>query len=115
MAARAIELEVGERTVRISNPDKVYFQDVGVTKLDVVQHFIDCGDGILRALRDRPTTLERWPSGVFEGARLSTRQDNRGDAFYQKRAPASAPDWVRTAQIAFPSGRHADEIAPTEL
>jgi DNA ligase D len=115
MAARAIELQVGERTVRISNPDKVYFQDVGVTKLDVVQHFIDCGDGILRALRDRPTTLERWPSGVFEGARLSTRQDNRGDAFYQKRAPASAPDWVRTAQIAFPSGRHADEIAPTEL
>ena len=61
MAARAIELQLGERTVRISNPDKVYFQDVGVTKLDVVHHFIDCGDGILRALRDRPTTLERWP------------------------------------------------------
>jgi DNA ligase D len=115
MAATAIELEVGQRKVRISNPEKVYFADVGVTKLDVAQHFISCGEGIMRALRDRPTTLERWPAGYFEGARLSTRQDNRGDAFYQKRVPANAPDWVQTARIAFPSGRFADEVAPTKL
>ena len=111
----AVELEVGERTVRVSNPDKVYFAERGLTKLDVVQYFLSVGDGILGALRDRPTTLERWPSGVFEGAKLSTRMDNRGDAFYQKRVPQGAPDYVQTATITFPSGRTADEVAPTEL
>lgn len=115
MAAKHVDLQVGERSVRVSNPDKVYFPDAGITKLDVVEHFIACGDGILRALRERPTTLERWPSGVFEGAKLSTRQDNRGDAFYQKRVPKNAPDWVQMARIAFPSGRPADEVCPTEL
>ena len=81
----------------------------------MVGYFLAVGDGILRALRDRPTMLERWPRGVFEGAKIGTRQDNRGDAFYQKRLPAGAPDWVRTAHLTFPSGRTADEVAPSEL
>ena len=111
----AVELDAGGRSVRVSNPDKVYFAERGLTKLDVVQYFLSVGDGILGALRDRPTTLERWPSGVFEGAKLSTRADNRGDAFYQKRVPQGAPDYVQTATITFPSGRTADEVCPTEL
>lgn len=111
----ALELEVGDRTVRISNPDKVYFPERGITKGDIVRFFLSVGDGILAALRDRPTTLERWPSGVLPGAKLSTRTDNRGDAFYQKRVPKGAPDYVETATIAFPSGRTADEVCPTEL
>ncbi len=111
----AVELDAGGRSVRVSNPDKIYFAERGITKLDVVQYFLSVGDGILGALRDRPTTLERWPSGVFEGAKLSTRADNRGDAFYQKRVPQGAPDYVQTATITFPSGRTADEICPTEL
>ena len=115
MPTQHVDLMVGQRTVRVSNPDRIYFPDVGITKLDVINHFIACGEGLLRALRHRPTTLERWPSGVFEGARLSTRQDNRGDAFYQKRVPKGAPSWVETARIAFPSGRHADEVCPTEV
>ncbi len=109
------EYRVGERTVRVSNPDRMYFPQRGFTKRDVVGYYIAVGDGILRALRDRPTTMERWPSGVVEGARLATRQDNRGDAFYQKRVPKNAPPWVQTARIAFPSGRTADEVCPTEL
>jgi DNA ligase D len=113
--AEAIELTVGPRTVRVSNPGKPYFADKGVTKGDVVEYFLSVGDGILGALRDRPTTLERWPGGVFEGAKLSTRADNRGDAFYQKRVPKGAPDYVETARITFPSGRPADEVCPTEL
>ena len=113
--AEAIELTVGERTVRVSNPGKTYFADKGITKGDVVEYFLAVGDGILGALRDRPTTLERWPGGVFEGAKLSTRADNRGDAFYQKRVPKGAPDYVATARITFPSGRPADEVCPTEL
>src|SRR5665811_1543681 len=101
--APAVELDVAGRTVR------------GLTKLDVVQHFVTMGDGILGALLHRPTTLERWPKGVFEGATMATRSDSRGDAFYQKRLPRGAPDYVQTAQISFPSGRTADEVSPTEL
>ncbi|MEV4725161.1 DNA polymerase domain-containing protein [Micromonospora humida] len=115
MATAAEEIQVGERLVRVSSPDKPYFPERGLTKRDVVGYFLAVGDGILRALRDRPTMLERWPRGVFEGAKIGTRQDNRGDAFYQKRLPAGAPDWVRTAHLTFPSGRTADEIAPGEL
>ncbi|WP_436496027.1 non-homologous end-joining DNA ligase [Actinokineospora sp. HUAS TT18] len=115
MATEAVEIKVGERAVRVSNPDKVYFAELGLTKRQIVEYFLSVGDGILGALRDRPTTLERWPGGVFEGAKLSTRADNRGDAFYQKRIPKGAPDYVETARITFPSGRPADEVCPTEL
>ncbi|MGH3663169.1 MAG: non-homologous end-joining DNA ligase [Micromonosporaceae bacterium] len=110
----AIEIQVGERAVRVSNPDKVYFPERGFTKRDVVDYYLAVESGILRALRNRPTTMERWPGGVFEGAKLATRQDGRGDAFYQKRVPKGAPEWVQTARISFPSGRTADEICPTE-
>ncbi|MEQ4208703.1 non-homologous end-joining DNA ligase [Actinopolymorpha sp. B9G3] len=114
MATPYEEIEVGARTVRVSNPDKVYFPERGFTKRDIVHYFLSVGDGILGALRERPTTLERWPGGVFEGAKLSTRGDNRGDAFYQKRIPKGAPEWVETVRITFPSGRPADEVCPTE-
>jgi DNA ligase D-like protein (predicted polymerase) len=73
------------------------------------------GPGILRALRDRPTTLERWPKGVYDGVVRATREDPHGAAFYQKRAPKGAPDYVETARIMFPSGRYADEVCPTEI
>ena len=110
-----VELAVGEHVVKVSNPDKPYFPQVGITKIEVVRHYLACGEGILRALRERPTTLERWPSGVVEGARISTREGFKGEAFYQKRVPQGAPSYVETAHITFPSGRTADEIAPTEL
>ncbi|MFS0705832.1 non-homologous end-joining DNA ligase [Cellulomonas sp. 179-A 9B4 NHS] len=113
--AAAVELDVRGRTVRVTSPDRVVFPARGLTKLDVVEYFVAVGDGILGALLHRPTTLERWPKGVFEGARMSTRQDSSGDAFYQKRLPQGAPDYVETARIAFPSGRTADEVAPTEV
>jgi len=111
----AAELDIAGRTVRVSSPDRVVFPDRGLTKLDVVQYFVSVGDGILGALLHRPTTLERWPKGVFEGAKMATRADSTGDAFYQKRVPQGAPDYVETSTIAFPSGRTADEVCPTEL
>ncbi|MFE9407874.1 non-homologous end-joining DNA ligase [Streptomyces sp. NPDC006704] len=98
----AIELEVGGRIVRLSNPDKVYFPEPGYTKLDVARYYLAVADGITRAVRDRPTTLERYPDGVD------------GESFFQKRAPKNLPEWIPTARIEFPSGRHADEICPTE-
>jgi DNA ligase D len=115
MASPYVEIRVGDRVVKVTNPDKVYFPARQETKLDLVNYYLSVGDGILRALRERPTTLERWPGGVFEGAKLSTRADNRGDAFFQKRIPKNTPDWIQTARIAFPSGRSADELCPLEL
>ncbi|MYW62759.1 ATP-dependent DNA ligase [Streptomyces sp. SID8379] len=107
----AVELTAGGRTVRLSSPDKVFFPDgggsgaagSGYTKLDLANYFLAVGDGILRALRDRPTTLERYPDGIT------------GESFYQKRAPKNLPDWIPTATITFPSGRTADEMCPTEI
>ncbi len=115
MASPFVEIQVGDRLVKVTNPEKIYFPARKETKLDLVNYYLSVGDGILRALRGRPTTLERWPGGVFEGAKLSTRVDNKGDAFFQKRVPKTAPDWIETARIAFPSGRVADELCPSEL
>jgi DNA ligase D len=112
-------VEAGGRDLRVSNPDRVIFppteRTAPVTKLDIVNYYLAVDDGIMRALRNRPTTLERWPKGVFPGMTLSTREGRVGDAFYQKRIPKGAPDYVETAQIAFPSGRRADEVCPTEV
>jgi DNA ligase D len=112
-------IEADGRDVRVSSADRVIFpatQRTGeVTKLQIAEYYVAVGDGIMRALRERPTTLERWPKGVHEGMTISTREGHKGDAFYQKRIPKGAPDWVETARIEFPSGRSADEVCPTEL
>jgi DNA ligase D len=114
-----VMLQAGDREVRISNPDRVIFpateRTAEVTKGQIAEYYVAVGDGILRALYRRPTTLERWPKGVHPGIVLSTREKGGGDAFYQKRVPRGAPDYVETARIQFPSGRHADEICPTEI
>jgi DNA ligase D len=112
-------VDAAGRDLRVSSPDRVIFPPTertpALTKLDVVNYYLAVGDGILRALRRRPTTLERWPKGVHPGIVVSTRERGGGDAFFQKRIPQGAPDYVETARIQFPSGRHADEICPTEV
>ena len=100
----------------MTSPDKVYFPDVGLTKINIVEYVLAVGDGLFAALQDRPVTMERWPGGYRPDVKLSTRGDTHGEAFYQKRAPSKGmPDWVETVTIAFPSGRTADEVCPTEL
>ena len=103
----------------MSNPDREIFpateRTAPVTKLDIVNYYLAVEEGIMRALCRRPTTLERWPKGVHPGIVLSTREKGGGDAFFQKRIPRGAPDYVQTAEIQFPSGRTADEICPTEI
>ncbi len=115
----AVVIDAGGRDVRVSNPDRVIFPPTdrtdAVSKLDVVRYYLAVDDGIMRALCRRPTTLERWTKGVHPGVVVSTRERGGGDAFFQKRVPQGAPDYVQTARIEFPSGRHADEIAPTEV
>jgi len=118
-ASEATIVDAGGRDLRVSSPDRVIFpmteRSSAVTKLDIVKYYLAVGDGIMRALERRPTTLERWPKGVHPGIVVSTREKGGGDAFYQKRIPRGAPDYVQTARIQFPSGRHADEICPTEV
>ena len=117
--SEATIVDAGGRDLRVSNPDRVIFPKAersgAVTKLDVVNYYLAVGAGIIRALGRRPTTLERWPKGVHPGIVVSTRERGGGDAIYQKRIPRGAPDYVQTARIKFPSGRHADEICPTEV
>ncbi|HEV7974453.1 non-homologous end-joining DNA ligase [Amycolatopsis sp.] len=99
----AVELEVGHRTVRVSNPDRVYFPARGETKLDLVNYYLSVGDGIVRALRDRPCMMHRFPKGLA------------GEKVHQKRVPNGAPPWLETVRVDFPSGRHAYELCVTEL
>src|SRR5256885_4702557 len=118
-ASEATIVDAGGRELRVSTPDRVIFPETersgAVTKLDVVKYYLAVADGIMRALERRPTTLARWPKGVHPGIVLSTREKGGGDAFFQKRIPRGAPDYVQTAEIQFPSGRTADEICPTEI
>src|SRR4051794_37781811 len=112
-------VQAGDREVRVTSPDRVIFpateRTAELTKADIVRYYVAVGDGIMRALGERPTTLERWPSGVQPGMVLTTRDGQKGDAFFQKRIPKGAPDYVETARSAFPSGRTADEVCPTEV
>ena len=116
----AAEVDAGGRAVRVSSPERVIYEATDrtpeVTKLMVAEYFASVEDGLMRALRNRPTALERWPSGVRKGMRLATGpQDKNAEAFYQKRVPKGAPDYLETVQVTFPSGRTADEICPTEI
>ena len=112
-------VDAGGRELRVTNPDRVIFPETDrtavVSKLDIVNYYLAVQDGIMRALGRRPTTLERWPKGVHPGIVLSTRDRGGGDAFFQKRVPRGAPEYVETARIQFPSGRNADEVCPTEV
>ena len=97
----AAMIDAGGREVRISSPDRVIFPATertrDITKLDVAEYYVSVEDGIMRALSRRPTTLERWPKGVHPGIVLSTREKGGGDAFFQKRVPKGAPDYIETA------------------
>ncbi len=99
-----VELEVGPRVIRFTSPDRVYFPGRGWTKLDLANYYLSVGDGIVRALRERPCMLHRFPSGLA------------GEKVHQKRLPAGAPPWVETVNVYFPRyGRTADELCVTEL
>ncbi|GAA3343283.1 non-homologous end-joining DNA ligase [Amorphoplanes nipponensis] len=102
--APAVEVDAGEHTVRISNPGRVYFPELGLTKIDLVNYYLSVGDGIVRALRERPCMLHRFPDGLA------------GEKVHQKRVPNGAPPWLQTVRVTFPRyHRHADELCVTGL
>src|SRR3954465_2758841 len=106
MPSPFVELEVdtpsGVRTVKVTNPDKVYFSTRGETKLDLVEYYLAVGDGIVRALYERPTVLKRHPGGA------------ETEAIYQQRVAAHAPPWIAGRTVSFPSGRTARELCPVD-
>jgi DNA ligase D len=100
----ATEIEAGDFTVRVSNPDRVYFPETGATKLDLVNYYLSVGDGIVRALRERPCMLHRFPDGLS------------GEKVHQKRVPHGAPPWLETVRVKFPRyNRYADELCVTKI
>ncbi len=110
MPSPFVELEVdtptGERTVKVTNPDKAYFSGLPEgrgRKLDLVEYYLSVADGVVRALRERPTVLKRHPDGA------------EGEAIYQKRVPEKRPEWIQTATVHFPSGRSATELCPVDV
>src|SRR5204863_2434205 len=95
-------LTAAGREVPITNPGKVLFPEAGHTKLDLARYYLAVADGALRGAGDRPNVLVRYPNGVG------------GEFFYQKRAPASRPDWIEVVALKFPSGRTAEEVVPRD-
>src|SRR5215218_9834007 len=113
----AAEVLAGGRAVRVSSPDRVIYEATDatpeVTKLMVAEYFASVDDGLMRALRDRPTALERWTSGVPPGMKPATRpKEKDADGFYQKGVPKGAAGFGQAGEGPVPSGRTADEICP---
>jgi len=105
MAAKQGEpviVEVSGQEVRVSNPSKPFFPEVGLTKIDLINYYVACEQAVVRHLCERPTVMKRWVDGV------------EGKPFFQKRVPDGAPDWLQTATVTFPSGRHARELVPND-
>ncbi|MGH9063147.1 MAG: non-homologous end-joining DNA ligase [Acidimicrobiales bacterium] len=103
MSPAEVEVEVAGRSIRVTNPDKVFFSARGETKLDLARYYVSVGEAALVGVARRPTVLKRYPNGA------------EGDFFYQKRVPTARPDWVETVTVTFPSGRAAEELCPTDV
>jgi DNA ligase D-like protein (predicted polymerase) len=95
-------IEIAGQEVRVSNPGKVFFPERGITKLDLVRYYVELAGPVINHLRDRPTVLKRYVDGAG------------GEPFFQKRVPDSAPPWLQTAMVTFPSGRSARELLPND-
>src|SRR5437762_2046843 len=92
-------LSIEGREVRVTHPDKPYFsKQTKLSKLDLVCYYLSVAPGALAGIRDRPLVLKRFVDGA------------EGQPFYQKRAPAKRPSWLRTVTLSFPSGRQAEEV-----
>jgi bifunctional non-homologous end joining protein LigD len=100
--AQYTDIKAAGREVRLSNPGKVFFPELGITKLDLVEYYLSVAGAVLGQLRDRPTVLKRFVNGAA------------GEAFFQKRIPDSAPEWLETTTVTFPSGRTARELLPND-
>jgi DNA ligase D len=97
-----VVVDVSGHEVRVSSPAKIFFPEPGITKLDLVNYYVECEKAVVLHLRERPTVMKRWVDGVT------------GEPFFQKRVPDTAPEWLQTTTVTFPSGRHARELVAND-
>lgn len=96
-------LEIDGREVRITSPEKVFFEERGETKLDLVRHYLRLAEPLMRTMRGRPLLLQRFPNGAG------------GPSFFQKRIPDSAPDWLETTTVTTPNGTTSRALVAGDL
>jgi DNA ligase D-like protein (predicted polymerase) len=97
-----VTIEAAGREIKVSNPQKVFFAELGVTKLDLINYYLELAEPVTNHLRDRPTVLKRFVNGAAQ------------EPFFQKRIPDTAPPWIETTTVTFPSGRSARELTPND-
>ena len=95
-------LQVGDREVRVSSPGRVLWPDLGITKLDLARYLATVGDAFVRANGGRPVSLQRFPAGVD------------GDDYFSKNPPKGAPEFVRSVEVTYPSGRSHPQLVIDE-
>lgn len=102
-AKQEATLSIDGREVTISSPDKVFFPELGATKLDLVHHYLSVAEPLMRTMGGRPLMLERYPSGAT------------GSSFFQKRIPETAPEWLQTTTVSTPNGTESRALVAADL
>jgi DNA ligase D len=104
VAAKSEEtIQIGDRAVRITSPEKIYFPERGETKIDLVRHYLKVAEPLMRTMGGRPLLLQRFPDGAT------------GPSFYQKRIPDSAPPWLETTTVSTPNGTESRALVAADL
>lgn len=104
MAPARKKFQVGDRTLTVSNLDKVLYPETGTTKADVIRYYLTVADALIPQVSGRPVTRKRWVDGVGTAAEV-------GDAFFRKDLEDSAPDWIPTGTIKHKSGTNTYPVA----
>jgi bifunctional non-homologous end joining protein LigD len=81
------EIRKGRRVLKLSNLDKPFWPDEGITKGDLLAYYRDVADTVVPHLKDRPFTMKRYPDGAY------------GKFFFQKDAPKHMPEWIKTVEV----------------
>src|SRR5438094_810417 len=103
MAGDGVTIEAAGRELVISHPEKVFFDERGDTKLDLVRFYQSVEAPLLAAMGGRPVLMQRFPNGAS------------GSSFFQKRVPDSRPDWLETTIVSTPNGTTSRALIAADL
>ena len=93
---RNITIQIGDRSVHLTNLQKVFWKNLRITKGDLIQYYMDVAPYLLPHLKGRAMVMKRYPNGA------------ESDFFYMKRAPTPRPEWIQTCSINHGSGNVID-------
>ena len=103
MTKESRSVEVLGHSIEISSPDKVYFPELGATKLELVTYYLEVADALSVSAKNRPAMLQRFPDGAA------------GKSFFQKRVPTGAPDWLETTEVTTPNGTSSNALVVADV